>query len=112
MEVLLAVAILGLGLAAVIHVFSTSLRATQMSHHLTLATLLSQQKLAELRQEGFPSSGLVSGEFEDYPNFSWEIEVNSTEMDNLVEVRLTIFWLESGSQKEMEVNTLLARRRG
>ena len=111
MEILLAVAILGLGLAAVIHVFSTSLRATQMSRHLTLATLLSQQKLAELRQEGFPSSGLVSGEFEDYPNFSWEIEVNSTEMDNLVEVRLTIFWSERGSQKEMEVKTLLAKRR-
>ena len=110
MEVLLAVAILGLGLSAVIHVFSASLQATQMSHHLTLATLLSQQKLAELRQEGFPSPGLVSGEFEDYPNFSWEIEVNSTEMDNLVEVGLTIFWSERGSQKKMEVKTLLARR--
>ena len=110
MEVLLAVAILSLGLAALIHTFSTSLWATQSSHNLTLATLLSQEKLAELKQEGFPSPGLVSGGFEDYPNFNWEIEVNSTEMDNLVEVRVTIFWQERSSRKEMEVRTLLARR--
>ncbi len=111
MEVLLATAILSIGLAAIIHVFSSSLWATESAHHLTLATLLSQEKLAELKQEGFCSPGLVSGEFEDYPNFSWEIEGHSTEMDNLVEIRLTIFWSERGSQKEMEVNTLLARRR-
>ena len=110
MEVLLAVAILSLGLAAVIHTFSTCLWATGTTHHLTLATLLSQEKLAELKQEGFPSPGMISGSFEDYPNFTWEIEVNSTEMHGLVEVRVSIFWRERGSQKEMEVKTLLARR--
>ena len=101
LEVLLAVAIISMGLAAVIHVFSSSLRASETSHRLTLATLLGQEKLAELRQEGFPSPGLVSGEFENYPDFSWEIEVNETELTNLADVRLTIYWHERGLLKDM-----------
>jgi len=138
LEVMVAVAILSLGLVIVIQSFSISLRAAETSLNLSKAALLAQRKLSEVELENFSFESLDSGDFgEDYPGFSWETEIIPIEVKEediwqkaeedeetaevlpevdledtpfLYQATITIFWQERGDRRNLKFATYLARR--
>lgn len=104
LEVVIALAILAVTLTVLYGSQSQSLSLAVESKFNTTAALLSTLKLAEL-EAGVTELQDGEGEFEDYPHFSWKVEINEPDFldiealqdlnDNLRQVNLTIVW--SGS---------------
>ena len=132
LEVMVAVAILSLGLSVVIHSFSTSLQTLDTSLNLSKVALLAQKKLSEIELEDFFPEGLTSGEFEgDYSDFSWRAEIRPVQIEEdiwqmieetdesikilselesnpvLYQVTITILWRARGRRRNMEFTTYL-----
>ncbi len=94
LEVLLATVILAGGLLIVLQAINRSIRGVALSRQYTIASLLAQQKLAEL-EAGLLSAGETEGDFgEEYPDYLWEISVMGRgELDvDLEEVTLVVSW--------------------
>lgn len=86
LEVMVALAILGVGLAIVIQAMGLSLRAGRRSRELSVATLLLEDRLSEIRREGFPDEGSSEGVFPPpYDNLRWTAEVKAEELPELEE---------------------------
>ncbi len=77
LEVLLAVAILGLAVTVIMQQFSAGLRIARVSHTYTTATIYATQKLEELQVEGEIEEKEDSGSFED--GYSWRVRIEPYE---------------------------------
>ncbi|MCK4948289.1 MAG: prepilin-type N-terminal cleavage/methylation domain-containing protein [Candidatus Aureabacteria bacterium] len=124
LEVMVAVAILSLGLIIAIQSFSVSLRIAETSLNLSKAALLAQRKLSEIELEGFSFESLNSGDFgENYPDFGWETDITPVELKEplieagledmpvLYQVAITIFWQERGKRRDLTFTTYLTERK-
>jgi len=92
LEVMVALAILGVGLTIVIEAIGLSLKAGRNARELSVATLLMQDRLSEIRREGFPDEGRTEGAFPaPYDGLRWVVDVTVEvlpeleEFDDLVE---------------------------
>ncbi len=84
LEIVVAVAVLGVGLAAVLHSFSVSARGLEGIRSLTTATNLAQAKMTELEETPEIEKGESSGDFgEEFPGYSWEAETASVDEEEL-----------------------------
>ncbi len=76
LEVLVAMAILGIGLGISMQLFSGSLRAVQKSGQYTDAVFLARHKMEEWLLKNPIEEGWENGDFTgDFSNFSWNVEV-------------------------------------
>lgn len=104
LEVMIAIAILAVTLTVLYGSQSQSLSLATEAKFNTTAAFLSGLKLAELE------SGVIDlrddeGDFEDYPDFHWKVEVTEAIFDEpealqdlektLEQVDLTISWIDS-----------------
>ncbi len=87
-EVLIAVAILGLGLGVLMHATAASLAAAGRTRGLTIATLLARSKMADVEQrimdEGFSVGDVEDeGDFGDdgHPEVTWKSKVMEVQLD-------------------------------
>ncbi len=100
LEVIFAVAILGMSLVTILGLQIKTIRLQQVSNRTTVATLLAQEKITEKMIEigasESPPFYSESGEFEDegYERYGWEYTVTATEADTLYRIDLTVFWDE------------------
>jgi len=116
-EVMVAMAILGLGLTAVLEVISTGTALGHNVHRTTEALVLARWKVGQLQIEGFPPLGEREGTFAaPFDGFRWETEVTPTDEENLREVHLRIVWRDGLVEKDLRMATMLynygERRRG
>lgn len=88
LEVMIALAILGMGLAVLLQAQASSLSSAGRSRDLTVATLLARGKMIdiekELFDEGFTQGEVVEeGDFGDegHPEVKWKYEVTEVELD-------------------------------
>lgn len=72
-EVIIAVAILGVGLMLVIELFSGGLRAGKLSEEYTKATNYARLKLEEIRLNPIIKEGMEEGSFDK--DFRWKISI-------------------------------------
>jgi general secretion pathway protein I len=130
LEVMVSLAILAVGLVAVMQLFSSSLRNAKISQDYTNAVFAARQKLEEILVENKDFDKYEdSGEFEDLPGYSWfitselyEPEETSSDMryslqpseedgqepisDTYV-VTMTVTWKPSGQKgKSFVISTL------
>ncbi|MCF7837563.1 MAG: prepilin-type N-terminal cleavage/methylation domain-containing protein [Candidatus Marinimicrobia bacterium] len=111
-ELLLALAILGLGLAGLITATSRCLAiAGRLETYQTARRLLGEiEALEPLRREAV-EAGVASGTFDPpYQTFHWEREIAEVEFLEIVEpllfhVRYRVTWSERGSESFEEVET-------
>lgn len=62
---------------------------------LTRATLLARQLITEMELiEQFPDTGTSRGQFGDAPGFSWERQVDDTDLPTVRRVQLRVIWDE------------------
>lgn len=123
-EVLVALALLAVGLTTLIELFSGSLSLAHSSRVYTTATFLANQKMGEtlLSGEDQPQSGIFDYPYED---FSYTVELDSQELpvtmpeDSLLDenpspvpslkkIRVTVSWEENHRERKFYLETLQA----
>jgi general secretion pathway protein I len=114
LEILVAVAILGVALVSLLALHARNLRLFSESQDVTVAGLLASRLAAETQAREFPAVGTESGTFvglDEEPStefgertggnlatrFSWRREVESTGLENLRRVRVAVY---AGSENE------------
>src|SRR5688572_13178317 len=115
LEVLVAVAVLGLGLVSLLGLHVRNIDLIGRDQRVTEATLLARALMAEVESGPFPDLGLETGDFEldypdRYPDVRWEREVTPTPVPNVREVRVRLFAGEEESGDDV-VLTYYVRRR-
>jgi len=109
LEVLVAVAIMGMALAVLLGSVNRNLTLTSDSRNLTIASTLAQKKMTEAESQGVPEEGEEEGEFEGFPEFKWRLVVEPLEIPELGEgiemkkVKLTILWEEGRKNLDVEM---------
>lgn len=95
LEVLVAVAILGVALTSLLGLHVRNVDLIARDQRITEATMLARLLMTEAEVERFPDLGILSGDFEDhfparYPGLRWEREVVPTPLPDLREVRVRV----------------------
>jgi general secretion pathway protein I len=72
-EIMMAIAVVAIAFVSFYRLFSQAVTADGVSRFYTVAPLLAQQKMADIRR-GEGSAGYDgSGSFENYPGYSWQV---------------------------------------
>lgn len=109
LEVLVALALLAIGLVGVMESVSQSLRQTKANADRAEAGTLAQQRLTELTLTTDLAPGTDEGEFGDeHPGFRWRSSVESTEHDGLYRLSVTVLWTPPSGEQSLELQTCLA----
>jgi prepilin-type N-terminal cleavage/methylation domain-containing protein len=113
LEVIVAIAIIGIGLVLVMELFSGSLRAGRVSKDYTTALIYAKWKMDEILIE--PKEGSDSGEFEN--GYRWQAEVTpldknkdsgikTLEQMKTYKIKVRILFPGLGREKAIELVTL------
>ena len=106
-ELLCAIAILGIGLVGVTQGITTALRSSKESELQTTAALLGAARIELLRTDGYLVDGEEEGECgSSLSLYRWKQSITSTTIDGLHEVQVAIENTKSG-KTIYELRTLL-----
>lgn len=109
LEVIVAMVIVVVGLVLISQAFSIGLRAVRVSDKATVARFLAEQKITELEILAFTTIQSATGDFgTDYPGYTWQQEVVTTNLANLIQVNLTIAWTEDNATRTLVITKLIA----
>jgi type II secretion system protein I len=98
LEVLLAVAILALGLFALIDGLGRCVAATRAVQNYATAEALLANKSVEFRVEQEADTLAQEGTFADegFPSISWKRDLEMTENEGMWKQTVTVYWYERG----------------
>ncbi|MGQ0794020.1 MAG: type IV pilus modification PilV family protein [Deltaproteobacteria bacterium] len=107
LEVLVALAILGLSLTVLLGAVNRNLALASKSRNLTVAEALAQKKITEIELEGYPEIREESGEFEESPGFRWFLSINPLPIAQLgIELRVINLEVQWDGGRENFIITL------
>jgi general secretion pathway protein I len=98
LEVMLAMAVLGIALLALLALHHQSLQSVIHGQDISRAAQLAQAIMSAAEMERFPDVGMTKGNFEtlfpkEYPNFSWEqIVTLSGFFPDVCKVQVIVFY--------------------
>jgi type IV pilus assembly protein PilV len=96
LEVLIALVFLAVGLLALAGLQMTSLRGNNFSHHLSLATVVAQDRLEFLKNLPLNSDRLLQNQYDDKPvtlsGMSFERTYSVTEAGSMKTIQYTVGW--------------------
>jgi general secretion pathway protein I len=98
LEVMIAVAFIGIAMLALLSLHQNNLESVIRAQDLTRASMLAQQVMSTAEVERFPTPGQTRGDFShDYPgefsNFRWERDVDViTQFPDICRVRVSIMY--------------------
>jgi len=101
-EVLVATAVLAIGLLAVLAAFSMATRVSSIASKDTTTALLAERKLADIQiQEPTQlAAGVTRGTFAPaHPDYSWEITVYRPDDFNVIRIDLTVYDPQSSATR-------------
>jgi type II secretory pathway pseudopilin PulG len=113
LEAILVVAVISLGLLFLVRILPLGLEAQKRAEELTLAHLLGEEKMEEIRMRGYEALirdyasgdeeyGEGEGEFENHQGYFWQVNCWNTDTPGLAKVRVKIlFGGSSTPQKEV-----------
>jgi general secretion pathway protein I len=83
LEVMIAMAVLGIAMLALLALHHQSLRSVIQAQEITRAAMLAQAVMAQAELERFPELGTTQGDFstlfpKEYPNFRWQRVVEAS----------------------------------
>lgn len=112
LEILVALAILALGLAALFNSVSLGTRTALMADQERAATTAAQSLLAELGRSRPIADGISEGAFST--GQSWRLDIEPLETPNTAspvlqghKVLLTVSWPENGQSRSIALSTLM-----
>jgi type II secretion system protein I len=101
-EVMLAIAFIGIALMALLALHHTDLQSVIRGQDLTRAAMLAQSLMAQAELERFPTPGQKHGDFsqiypEMFPNFRWQRDVEqSAKFPTIERVQVRVFYGPGG----------------
>lgn len=109
LEVIVALAILGVGFALAMELLANGVRSVRASEDYTQAVLLARQKMAEVAVARHVTGQVDGGEFGG--GFRWMSEVQPLEQDDtlpgrLYSVRVRVAWPGRRGEKSVDLQTL------
>lgn len=109
-ECLVAMVILGMGVAGLMSAASLSLRNQQRTEHRATALCLAQEKLAEVELEGpraSQSRATQGTQNQGSATYIWTLTIEPASVGELYNVRAKVDWSGPGSSGQIELETLL-----
>lgn len=111
-ELVLAISMLALILVLFLNLFLRGYSSTVKAKRMTIATILAQEKIEELRANFAQvpvaeSRGLVD-EFSEYQREVIAIQVNGEKA--LWEVKVNVYWLEGKKENKVKLSTYFTER--
>jgi general secretion pathway protein I len=119
LEVVVALAILGIGLTVIIELFSGGLRLARASMEYTKAVNYARIKMEEITVKPAVEEGTQEGESED-KTFRWQVGVKKVDLLSidksvdykppieLYQVKIDVFWKSGSKEKSTSVESLKA----
>lgn len=109
LEVIIALAILGIGFALAMELLASGVRSVRASEDYTQAVLLARQKMAEIAATRSLDGSADAGEFSG--GFHWVSEVQPLPQEEdlpaqLYQVRVRIAWPGRRGEKSLDLYTL------
>ena len=91
---IVATMLLAIGAVAAMMCIGSSTRAATVSRQYATAAMMAEQRFAEIvQQPDQVQGGSSSGDFgQDYPGYTWDQTVETTDFTGLVRVTLNINW--------------------
>lgn len=114
LEVIVAVTILGIGIAALAALFSGGLRLAGGSRDLSAASVYAAQRLEEALLAPESSGGVVSGGFGDKYRWTMRSEALAAEDDipfEATRIEVTVAWDDAGKERSVDLSAVRWDRR-
>jgi len=114
-EVIISIALLGMGLMLIIELFSGGLRLGRISQEYTRATQYARAKMEELSLKPPKGEGVEEGVFDS--TYHWKIETKKIELlpvaketdfkppSDLVHIKLEVFWKSGLKDKSIQIES-------
>jgi type II secretion system protein I len=114
-EVMIALAVTLIALLPLLHLLTSSILTTNAAQNLTTATLIANEKLAELTAQTDPENSALPETIEN-PNsqtiFDCQKEITPIQLSdskeqtqtNLYEASVTLSWFEGNKQKQTQIS--------
>ena len=116
-EVVVALAVLSIGLLGLLHLHVLSVRAAAFSERRTQAVLLAQEKMAVTTAADRPERAAQSGEAQlNGVTYKWRTEVTNAaspqlDLNRLKKLRVLVTWDETSARGGVDMTTYLADSR-
>lgn len=108
LEVIVSLAVMGVGLVAVLEAFSAGLRLSLQDEFLTTATFLAAGKMEEVMKETYITPGTDEGDFGDeFPDFTWTVEITDSRIEELELVTVVVYWDVANRSDQLMLTTAL-----
>lgn len=111
LETIVALAILTIGIASVLHVFSTSMKATKEAEAYSTAAILANQIATGLENQASVDTGEESGAFDDETGYSWTTNVENADGNGLMRTTIGVTWNAGNSPRSYEMVIYLQKNR-
>lgn len=108
LEMLVALAILAVGILGVLRAFSSSITASKAAESYSVAAMLAQQVAGEMERRPSLEPGEMSGTFaEGAPGFTWRCLVGEQTQQGLQTVRISVMWSVGQSPRHFDMTTCI-----
>ncbi|HAZ64590.1 MAG TPA: type II secretion system protein GspI, partial [Armatimonadetes bacterium] len=109
LEVLVALAVLGIGLTGVLQLVAQSQRQAADDRARASALRLAESRLNEVVLDPELTTGEEQGQFEGEDQaYRWHSIIEPTETEGLLRVRMVVAWGAEDAAREVELSTCLA----
>lgn len=105
-EVLITVAILSTAIVFIFRSFTASLAAVKFSQNITLACLLTEEKLFEIEERQAPGASEYAEGRENLAEreFKWNYQTTPLEDSDLAELKFNVSWQENARENEYAID--------
>jgi general secretion pathway protein I len=112
LEIMIALAIVGIAMVALLSLGNRSIGVHDRLQHLTQATLLAQQKMAEseleARRGGVAQLADSTGVFADpFTDYLWRVAIVDTPLPSVQMVTVTVLWGDEKRNEGVDVTSFL-----
>ncbi len=96
LEVMIAMGVLATTLVVLLGLRNNDIQIQSYARELTQATLMARNLAFQAEQQEELMLGYTEGDFgEDYPEYSWQQNVNTFMFERVREVSVAVFWSET-----------------
>jgi len=108
-EVLVALAVIGVGIVVVHEAFSIGLRTVDLASERATGLMLLHEKAQELSREPRQAGETVMGKFDDpFAGYAWEAACEAVPDEDYLALRVKVSWADG--RRSVSANTWLGRQ--
>lgn len=116
LEVLVAIAILGIGFTLMVSIFRQNSEISKKGQDYYVASLIGQKKMEEIIQQGYANlhnsvnqTSDKPAKYEENSKYGWMYKINAQEND-ILKVKVSITWPWPENTHHIDYSTLIANR--